>query len=58
MQGWSTLPVINDHDCDILVNKVRCKDLPDNDQGDFRYRRAVDLYSSFVTKLAQQLYLS
>ena len=34
--------VIHDHDRDLLVNKVRCEDLPDNDQDDFRYRCAVD----------------
>ena len=34
--------VILDHGCDLLVTKVRFKDLPDNDQGDFRYQRAVD----------------
>ena len=34
-------------DLDHLVTKVRCKDLPDSDQGDFRCRRAVDS-SSYV----------
>ena len=34
--------VILDHGCDLLVTKVRFKDLPDNDQGDFRYQRAVN----------------
>ena len=29
-------------DFDHLVTKVRCKDLPDSDRGDFRCRRAVD----------------
>ena len=29
-------------DLDHLVTKVRCKDLPDSDRGDFRCRRAVD----------------
>ena len=29
-------------DLDHLVTKVRCKDLPDSDWGDFRCRRAVD----------------
>ena len=33
-------------DLDHLVTKVRCKDLPDNDRGDFRCRRAVDSSSS------------
>ena len=32
-------------DLDHLVTKVRCKDLPDSDRGDFRCRRAVDLSS-------------
>ena len=34
-------------DCDHLVTKVRYKDLPDSDRGDFRCRRAVDS-SSFT----------
>ena len=34
-------------DLDHLVTKVRCKDLPDSDRGDFSCRRAVDS-SSFV----------
>ena len=29
-------------DFDHLVTKVRCKDLPDSDRGDFRCRRAID----------------
>ena len=29
-------------DLDHLVTKVRCKDLPDSDWGDFRCRRAID----------------
>ena len=29
-------------DLDHLVTKVRCKDLPDSDRGDFRCRRAID----------------
>ena len=33
-------------DLDHLVTKVKCKDLPDSDQGDFRCRRAVDSSSS------------
>ena len=33
-------------DLDHLVTKVRCKDLPDSDRGDFRCRRAVDSSSS------------
>ena len=36
------LEVIHDHDRDHLVTKVRCKDLPDSDWGDFRCRRAID----------------
>ena len=35
-------------DLDHLVTKVRCKDLPDSDRGDFSCRRAVDS-SSFRT---------
>ena len=34
-------------DLDHLVTKVRCKDLPDSDWGDFRCRRAVDS-SSYI----------
>ena len=34
--------VIHDPDHDHLVTKVRCKDLPDSDWGDFRCRRAID----------------
>ena len=30
------------YDLDHLVTKVRCKDLPDSDRGDFSCRRAVD----------------
>ena len=33
--------VIHDYKRDLLVTKVRCKDLPDSDQGDFRCQRAV-----------------
>ena len=33
-------------DLDHLVTKVRCKDLPDSDRGDFRCWRAVDSSSS------------
>ena len=33
------------HDQDRLVTKVRCMDLPDNDQGDCSSRRAVDSFS-------------
>ena len=35
-------------DLDDLVTKVRCKDLPDSDRGDFRCRRAVDSSILFV----------
>ena len=41
-------------DLDHLVTKVRCKDLPDSDWGDFRCRRAVDS-SSFFRKYSQTL---
>ena len=34
--------VIHDHDRDLLVTKMRCKDLPDSDRGHFRCRHAVD----------------
>ena len=37
----------HDHDHDLVVTKLRCKDLPDSDRGDFRCRRAVDS-SSFL----------
>ena len=40
--------VIHDHDRDILVTKVRSKDLPDSDWGDFRCRHAVDSSSYFM----------
>ena len=36
-------------DLDHLVTKVRCKDLPDSDRGDFSCRRAVDSSSSSVS---------
>ena len=35
--------VIHDHDRNLLVTKMRCKELPDGDRGDLRCRRAVDL---------------
>ena len=35
------------YDLDDLVTKVRYKDLPNSDQGDFRCRRAVDS-SSYI----------
>ena len=34
--------VIHKHDRDLFVSKMRCKELPDSYQGDFRCRRAVD----------------
>ena len=34
--------VIYDHERDLLVTKMRCKDLPDSDQSDFRCLHAVD----------------
>ena len=34
--------VIHDHDRDLFVTKMRCKELPDSDQGDFRCWRAID----------------
>ena len=39
--------------CDLhhLVSKVRCKDLPDSDRGEFRCRRAVDSYSYLFVHL-------
>ena len=37
-------------DLDHLVTKVRCKDLPDSDRGDFRCRRAVNSSSSIKTR--------
>ena len=43
--------------CDLghLVTKVRCKDLPDNDWGDFRCRCAVDL-SSYTCNMPVQFF--
>ena len=38
-------------DLDHLLTKVRCKDLPDSDRGDFRCRRAVDSSSYYWYKL-------
>ena len=40
-KGW--VLVIHDHGCDLLVIKVRCKDLSNNDWVDFRCRYALDL---------------
>ena len=44
-RGWKS--VIHDHDCEHLVTKVWCKDLPDSDRGDFRCQRAVDSFSFY-----------
>ena len=38
-------------DLDHLVTKVRCKDLPDSDRGDFRCRRAIDSSSYLIVYL-------
>ena len=38
-------------DLDHLVTKVRCKDLPGSDRGDFRCRCAVDSCSHFWLKV-------
>ena len=35
-------------DLDHLVTKIRCKDLPDSDRGNFRCRRAVDSSSTLT----------
>ena len=40
--------VIHDRDCDLLLTKMRCKDLPDSDRGDFRCRRAVNSSSLII----------
>ena len=40
-KGWES--VIHDPGHDLLVTKVRCKDLLDSDQGDFRCQGVVDL---------------
>ena len=42
-KGWES--VIYDHDCDLLVTKVRCRDLLISNQGEFRCWHAVDLFS-------------
>ena len=44
-------------DLDRLVTKVRCKDLPDSDRGDFSCRRAVDS-SSLLLTLCPQVQMS
>ena len=38
---------VHDHGIDFCVIIVRWVDVPDNDQGDFRRRRAVDISSLF-----------
>ena len=45
-------------DLDHLMTKVRCKDLPDSDRGDFRCRRAVDSSSFLVFIRPKCLYFS
>ena len=45
-RGWEQVI----HDSDHLVTKVRWKDLPDSDRGDFRCWRAVDLPSCDLVK--------
>ena len=50
-RGWQL--VVQDHDHDHLVTKVRCMDLPDSDRGDFSCRRGVDSSSSFFTCIAK-----
>ena len=42
-------------DCGHLMTKVRCKDLPDSDRGDFSCRRAVDSSSLFILFRAASL---
>ena len=46
-------------DLDHLVTKVRCKDLPDSDRGDFRCRHAIDSssYSLYWTSFIQQYHI-
>ena len=46
-------------DPDHLVTKVRCKDLPDSDRGDFRCRRAVDSSSlvSYICGMIRHMLL-
>ena len=46
------VPGIDDHDGDLLVTKVMSKDLPDSNQGDFSYRRAVNS-SGFLPCLSE-----
>ena len=47
-KGWES--VIHDHDRDLLVTKMRCKDLPDGGRGDFRCWCAIDSSSKFVAR--------
>ena len=49
--------VIHDHDSDLFVTKMRCKDLPDVDRGDFRCRHAVNS-SSFIWILVEYIITS
>ena len=51
--GSRSFMTMNDHDCDHLVTKVRCKDLPDSDRGDFRCWCAVDS-SSYSGRYSQR----
>ena len=43
-KGW--VSVIHDHDHDRLVTKVRCKDLPDSDRGDFLNEDILNTYEN------------
>ena len=45
-KGW--VSVICEDDRDLLVTKVRCKNRPDSERGDFRYQRAFDSSSSYL----------
>ena len=40
--------IIHDHDCDLWVTMVGWVDVPFDDWGDFRRRRAVDISSSYL----------
>ena len=46
-KGWES--VIHDHDHDLFVNMVRCKDLPDSD----RVTSDVDVTSTHLAELQQ-----
>ena len=41
---------IHDHERELLVTKVRCNDLPDSDQGDFRGQENV--HGNVIRKMA------